>query len=555
LPSPTSPVEGNSDQLLPPSDEESRHGASRNGADVGHWLFWFFPSVADALFVAILLGLSSGALGRLLLRDAGIGWHIRNGEQMIVTHSIPHTDYFSSTMSGHRWYAWEWLYDILVAMIHYAFGLNGVVFYTAAIIAATFVLALYFGLRRGATLPVMLLLLLLALGASAVHFLARPHVLSWLLTVIYFELLDSASEERPRRLLWLPLLMVLWVNLHGGFVLGFLLLAIYLAGGVIEYFTRREQPKPVAKRIQWLSAIALATFAASFVNPYGYQLHVHVYRYLSDRFLMNQISEFLSPDFHGRAQECFAVLLILSIVTLASARRSIRISPLLVVICASYLGCYATRNLPTSGLLLALVVAPILSDSIAHANRSSTMTLWLKALLSRLDSFGFRMRNLELGLRGHFWMVAILVLGLWACFNNGRVGSTQLLNAYFDDKRFPVEATNYISEQRIREPIFSLDYWGGYLIYRLYPQDRVVVDDRHDLYGNQFFKEYLKVVLIQPGWEQVLDRLGADWVLVPGGSSLANMLRLSSDWTRAHEDGTAVLFHRTRNPGASLTRE
>jgi hypothetical protein len=555
LPSPTSPVEGNSDQPPPTSEEETRHGASRNGADLGHWLFWFFPSVADALFVAILLGLSCGALGRLLLRDAGIGWHIRNGEQMIVTHSIPHTDYFSSTMSGHRWYAWEWLYDILVAMIHYAFGLNGVVFYTAAIIAATFVLALYFGLRRGATLPVMLLLLLLALGASAVHFLARPHVLSWLLTVIYFELLDSASEERYRRLLWLPLLMVLWVNLHGGFVLGFLLLAIYLAGGMIEYFTRPEQPKPVAKRIQWLSVIALATFAASFVNPYGYQLHVHVFQYLSDRFLMNQISEFLSPDFHGRAQECFAVLLILSIVTLASARRTIRISQLLVVVCAAYLGCYATRNLPTSGLLLALVVAPILSDSMAYANRSSTMALWLKALLSRLDSFGLRMRNLELGLRGHFWMLAIFVLGLWACFNNGRVGSTQLLHAYFDDKRFPVEATNYISEQRIREPIFSLDYWGGYLIYRLYPQDRVVVDDRHDLYGNQFFKEYLKVVLIQPGWEKVLDRLGADWVLVPGGSSLANMLRLTSDWTLAHEDRTAVLFHRTRNPGRSLDRE
>ena len=557
MPPPTSPVEGNSDQLQPPSDDESRHGPSRNGAsaDVGHWLFWFFPSVADALFVAILLGLSCGALGRLLLRDAGIGWHIRNGEQMLVTHSIPHTDYFSSTMSGQRWYAWEWLYDILVAMIHYAFGLNGVVFYTAAIIAATFVLALYFGLRRGATLPVMLLLLLLALGASAVHFLARPHVLSWLLTVIYFELLDSASEEPHRGLLWLPLLMVLWVNLHGGFVLGFLLLAIYLAGGVIEYFTRREQRQPVAKRIQWLSAIALATFAASFVNPYGYQLHVHVFRYLSDRFLMNQISEFLSPDFHGRAQECFAALLILSIFTLASARRAIRISQVLVVICAAYLGCYATRNLPTSGLLLTLVVAPILSDSIAHANESSTMTLWLKTLLSRLDSFGFRMRNLELGLRGHFWMLAIFVLGLWACFNHGRIGSTQLLHAYFDDKRFPVEATNYISEQRIREPIFSLDYWGGYLIYRMYPQDRVVVDDRHDLYGNQFFKEYLKVVLIQPGWEKVLDRLGADWVLVPGGSSLANMLKLTSEWTLAHEDGTAVLFHRTRHPGRSLTRE
>jgi hypothetical protein len=499
------------------------------------------------LFVGLLLGLSCGVLGRVLLRDADIGWHIRNGEQILVTHAIPHTDSFSSTMNGHSWFAWEWLYDVVFALIHHAFGLNGVVFYTAAIIAATFVLALYSGLRRGATLPVMLLLLILALGASAVHFLARPHVLSWLFTVIWFELLDSSEHQGNRRLIWLPLLMVLWVNLHGGFVVGFLLLAIYLVGSAIEYFTRQEAGKASADRIRWLSAVAVLTFAASFVNPYGYHLHVHIYRYLSDRFLMNQISEFLAPDFHGGAQQCFVILLILAVAALATARQAIGISPVLVVICAAYLGCYATRNLPIAGLLITLVVAPIVSDSIARAGKSSTMTLWLKALFERFDSFGARMRKLELELQGHLWMVAVFVLGLWACFNHGRVGSTQLFHAYFDDKRFPVEATNYISEHRIREPIFSLDYWGGYLIYRIYPQGRVVLDDRHDLYGDQFFKEYLKVVLIQPGWEKVLDRLGVDWVLLPGSSTLANMLRLTSRWTIVHEDGTAVLFQRVPN--------
>jgi hypothetical protein len=547
LPLPTSPVDRNSGPIAGPSDNQSRK-ANESSARARRWLLRLFPSAGDVLFVAILLGLSCGGLGRLLLRDADIGWHIRNGEQMLVTHTIPHTDSFSSTMSGHTWYAWEWLYDILFAMIHHAFGLNGIVFYTAAIIAATFVLALYSGLRRGATLPVMLLLLILSLGAAAVHFLARPHVFSWLFTVIWFELLDSASEDDRgyRRLVWLPPLMVLWVNLHGAFVIGFLLLAIYLVGGALEYYTRQEG-EAGSKRIQWLSAIALVTFAASFVNPYGYHLHVHIYRYLSDRFLMNQISEFLSPDFHGGAQQCFTVLLILAVLVFASTRQAIRISRLLVVICAAYLGCYATRNLPIAGLLITLIVAPILSDSIACAGKSSTMTLWLKALFDRLDCFGSRMRNLELELSGHFWMLAIFALGLWACFDHGRVGSTQLLRAYFDDKRFPVEATNYISQHRIREPIFSLDYWGGYLIYRIYPQDKVVLDDRHDLYGDQFLKEYLRVVMIQPGWEKVLDRLEADWVLVPGGSSLANMLRLTSGWTIAHEDGTAVLFERASN--------
>src|SRR5574337_510365 len=103
----------------------------------------------DFFFITLLFGLSCGALGRLLLRDSDIGWHIRNGQQILQSYSIPRTDTFSSSMSGRPWFAWEWLYDVLIAAIHHVFGLNGVVFYTAAIIAATFVLALYVGLRRG----------------------------------------------------------------------------------------------------------------------------------------------------------------------------------------------------------------------------------------------------------------------------------------------------------------------------------------------------------------------------------------------------------------------
>ena len=128
--------------------------------------------------------------------------------------------------------------------------------------------------------------------------------------------------------------------------------------------------------------------------------------------------------------------------------------------------------------------------------------------------------------------------------HGSRLGSTQLINAYFDDKRFPVEASEYVATHKIREPIFSLDYWGGYLIYRLYPETKVVVDDRHDLYGDQFIKDYLKIVLIQPTWERELDQMHTDWVLVPRWSSLANMLRLTPGWTTVHEDGTAALFHR-----------
>jgi hypothetical protein len=530
----------------PPQIEIHSNTATLSGGS--RWLHYLIPSVADLLFVALLLGLSCGALGRILLRDGGTGWHIRNGQLMLQTHSITRVDPFSASMGGQPWFAWEWLYDLLIAAIHHVLGLNGVVFYTAAVMAATFVLVFHLAMRRGGSLPITLFLLVLSLGASAIHFLARPHVLSWLLTVIWFELLDSVSigGDRPkdRRLLCLPLLMLLWVNLHGGFILGFALLGVYLVGGVIQYFTDREHRGEVRRWLKQLELVSLISLAASFVNPYGYKLHLHIYRYLSDRFLMDNVSEFRSPDFHSVAQQCFAVLLLATIAALASARRKPAPSRLLVIILAAYSGLFAARNLPVSSMLLTLTIAPLLSESIAKAGENAAIAPWLRGLFTRLHDFGMRMEKLELRFQGHFWLVLVFILGLWACMHGGRLGSTQWINAYFDDKRFPVEAAEGIAVQNIREPIFCPDQWGGYLIYRLYPQTKVLVDDRHDLYGDQFFKDYLKVVLVQPDWGKVLDERHVNWILMQKNSSLGTILEQTPPWKLIHEDGTAVLFHR-----------
>jgi len=486
-------------------------------------------------------------MGRLLLRDAGTGWHIRNGQLILQAHSIPRVDPFSATMSGQAWYAWEWFYDVLVAAVHHAFGLNGVVFGTATIMAAAFVLVFRFTMRRGGSFPITLFLLVLSLGASAIHFLARPHVVSWLFSVIWFEVLDSAActagRERSRRVFLLPLLMLLWVNLHGGFLLGFALLGVYFVGGTIQFFSSREQRDGGGV---WLRRLGLATslsLLASFVNPYGYSLHLHIYRYLSDRFLMNHVNEFASPDFHGVAQQCFAVLLLVTIAALASARRKPGPSQLLAILLAAYSGLYASRNLPVSCLLFTLIIAPLLSETVANASVNAEIAPLLRAVFSRLHEFGVRMQSLEVNFQGHLWMVLAFAFGLWVCVHGGRVGSTQLINAYFDDKRFPVEAAEVIAQRDLRE-LFCPDQWGGYLIYRLYPQTKVLVDDRHDLYGDQFFKDYLKVILVQSGWEKVLDERQVNWILVQKNSSLGTILGQTPEWKLIHEDGTAVLFHR-----------
>jgi hypothetical protein len=540
---------------LKPSQTEPQSNTAAHSGGGSRWLQFLMPSVSDLLFVALLLGLSCGALGRLLLRDAGTGWHIRDGELILQSHSITRVDPFSATMSGQPWYAWEWLYDVLIAAIHHVLGLNGVVFYSAAVMALSFVLVFHLAMRRGGSLPITLVLIVLSLGAASVHFLARPHVLSWLFTVIWFELLDSASgldlqpdldseADKARRLYWLPVLMLFWVNLHGGFLLGFALLGVYFVGGVIRYFSCPEQRAEIASRLRRLGLVSVLTLLATFVNPYGYKLQLHIYRYLSDRFLMNHVTEFQSPDFHGVAQQCFAVMLLITIAALASARRRLAPTHLLVILLAAYSGLYAARNLPVSSMLLTLMIAPVISETVARASENTGIAPWLRGLLSRVNNFGIRMEKLELRFHGHLWIVLAFVLGLWACMHGGRLGSVQLVNAYFDDKRFPVEAAEVITQRDVREPIFCPDLWGGYLIYRLYPQTKVLVDDRHDLYGDQFFEDYLKVVFVQPEWSKVLDEKNVNWVLVQKDSSLGTILRLTSGWKLIHEDGTAVLFHR-----------
>ena len=103
--------------LKPPQIKHPVNTAAHGG--VSRWLPFLMPSVSDLLFVALLLSLSCGAMGRLLLRDAGTGWHIRNGELMLQTHAITRIDPFSATMNGQPWYAWEWLYDVVIAAIHH----------------------------------------------------------------------------------------------------------------------------------------------------------------------------------------------------------------------------------------------------------------------------------------------------------------------------------------------------------------------------------------------------------------------------------------------------
>jgi hypothetical protein len=591
-------------------------------------LRFLLPSVRDIIFIFLFWSVLAGPLSNRPLADADIGWHIRTGELIVTTHSLPRTDPFSSTMQGQPWFAWEWLYDILLGILHQACGLNGVVWLCALLVAAIFALLLSELLQRGTGLLLAIVLMLLAEAASTIHLYARPHIVSWLFSLLWFVVLESwegwpspavrcspfavggwpseriaISEERsansdqrckhakvPRWVLWFfPASMLLWVNLHGGWLFGMALLGMYTFAALVESVRARKNDAfaaiRAAHRARAMAMAWVASAMATLVNPFGWRLHAHIYHYLGDRYLMNRIDEFRSPDFHGWAERCFAVILALMLVALAGRhfsdnrlsgnrpsvnRGRLPLSHLLVVLLAVYAGFYSSRNLPVSSMLLVLVAGPILWGIYVSLADKPGAWQWVRNGAARISQFSDRMGAQEVELRGHLWPVVSVSLAFAICLQGGWLGSRQLIHAQFDPKKVPVAAVNFLQqefrgEQASREPVFSTDAWGGYLIYRMnpgrmnpgrmnpgrmnpgrmYPDRKVVVDDRHDLYGSGRIRQYLILTQAEPGWQSVLKEWQIRTALLPADSTLANLLReLPREWRVAYEDKVAVVFER-----------
>jgi hypothetical protein len=537
---------------------------------------FLIPSVRDIVFIFLFWSLLAGALSNRPLADADIGWHIRTGELILATHSLPRTDPFSSTMQGQPWFAWEWLYDLALGILHQACGLNGVVWLCALLIAATFALLLWELVQRGTGLLLAIVLMLLAEAASAIHLYARPHIVSWLFTLLWFIALQRWEQRShhpqgsmPRWLPWFfPLSMLLWVNLHGGWLFGLALLGIYALAAWVEswratdaFAAVRESQRAYSMTVTW-GVSAVATLA----NPFGWRLHAHIYRYLSDRYLMNRIDEFRSPDFHGWAERCFAVILVLVLLAFAGTsspqddrrlRLKVRPSDLLVVVLAVCAGLYSSRNLPVSSMLLVLVAGPVLWGNIVALADKPGAWRWLRNIVSRVSNFSNRMDAEEMQFRGHLWPLVIASLALAICLEGGWLGSRRLIRSEFDPKQMPVAAVKFLQyeaqggerSKKGREPVFSTDAWGGYLIYRMYPERKVVVDDRHDLYGSDRVRQYLILTQGEAGWQKVLKDWNIQTALLPADSTLTNLLReLPQEWREVYGDKVAVLFLKDGEP-------
>src|SRR5436305_2036455 len=192
----------------------------------------FFPSLTDVAFLTPAIFLFSKLEGaKSLLGDGDTGWHVRTGEWILAYGRVPKTDIFSFTMPGQPWFAWEWLWDVIFGWMHIKAGMAAVVLVSIVILCLTFALLFRLALRRSGNCFLAIATTLLATAGSTIHWLARPHLFTLLFLVVYLALLERVrAEGRVKLLRWLPLLMILWTNLHGGFFIGIIVLATYAAG-------------------------------------------------------------------------------------------------------------------------------------------------------------------------------------------------------------------------------------------------------------------------------------------------------------------------------------
>jgi hypothetical protein len=299
----------------------------------------FLPSLPEPFFAALLLALFGRAESwQALLFDGDAGWHIRTGELILQSGTVPRHDPFSFSKPDQIWFAWEWLADVVFATFHAWGGLQAVAGFTAAALCASGVLLLCWLLRRGVGLWLAVGVTLAAISASTIHYLARPHLFTLLLFPLALWILD---EDRRRRsaLVWvLAPLTALWANLHGGFVAWLATLAI------LPLVSTAERNWPAVRRYASLTA---ACAAATLANPYGWHLHAHIAAYLRSSWILDNVQEFQSPRFRDENMLVFAALLLAA---LRSARNvplyALVAAPVIASECASWWACWAQGSPP-----------------------------------------------------------------------------------------------------------------------------------------------------------------------------------------------------------------
>jgi hypothetical protein len=465
---------------------------------------------AIALFLFALAAFSPQVLG-----DGDTWSHVATGEWIIAHGAAPRADPFSHSMPGAPWTAHEWLSEVLLALALRVGGWSGVVLLTSAAAAAA---ALIVGLTAARQLRGAPLVLTVAIGLSLVtaNLLARPHVLALPLAAAWGAGLLAARDRGRAPPIGLAALMIAWVNMHGGFIFGLLLIGPFALEAVTE--------APVGARLlaarAW-ATFALAALAVALINPYGIDAFLLPFRLMSVENL-SRISEWRPQDFSHIGTMELALLTLLGLTLI----RPFSMPPI------------------RAALLIALVAM-----ALQHSRHQVLLGILAPMLLARPIAAAIGMGSAgEEGRRiARIALTATVAAAL-------AIGGARLIAPIerTDGASAPISALRAVPPELRAKPVLNDYAFGGYLIFE---HVRPFIDGRAELYGDAMMSLYGR---LQAGdeadVESALKRYGIAWTIFAPDSRMVAILDRKPGWRRLYADATAVVHVRDAAPEAEGLR-
>jgi hypothetical protein len=470
-------------------------------------------SPSPLLSFGIALAGVCGALSVLAgIFDPDYFWHLATGRLIVERGAIPTSDPFSFTWNGEPWIPDQWLSDVLIhAVVSWLGPTAGLLIFGA--IAASAVVLIGVGLRRSAVgYPAILAVGLLVTAAILPQITMRPQVLSLPLVGLVVLSLLSATPVRSRHLLGLPVLFLVWANLHGFYVVG-------LGVGFVYLVATWLGQTPMSPRRGLVLAVGVASLAASAITPSGpagifYSLS---FADTSDWGARN-IAEWQSPNFHDPQ---FLPFLLLIVALLAVGGR----------------GSGWLRVLAFGGVALGLIA--IRSVALAALMAMPTLAFGVDRLLSALRRPG-QPRD-----PGRGWIelaAAVVVAVVAASFAVTRADGIPQPSP----DRFPVGGVAYLATHHPDARVLASYGWGGYVLNELYARGgRVFVDGRMHKYAPGVIEDYERIVTADQGWVELVHEYDVDALLLNADMPLARGPASAAGWCEAVSDERYVLLLRS----------
>lgn len=492
------------------------------------------------LAVAILFtGLFAMAVRAPL--DSDLWWHLQAGRVTVESGRPLQTDLFSHTREGARWINHSWLTQVVLFKLFDWFSHGGLALWVGVLVVATFVFV-YVQMEGDAFARAFVAVL--AATTSAVVWSARPQIVSLLFTAVVGYALYLLKWRGKNRLWVLPPLFVLWVNLHAGYTLGFLLIGCFLAGESLNHLIAHVIPgdDPVVswKQLAVLLGAALLSAILLVLNPNTARMWAYPWDTVAIGSLRELIQEWQSPDFHPLYTQPFIWMALALLASVGLSGRRIDGVDLVTVSAFAYTALLSARNIGP----FAIVAAPVLSRRVATIIARVQARPGVRVATGRAERSSACSEPRTCS-RAVYGVLNVVILALVVALAGWKVSLPlgRAFNEQVQGETLPVGAVEWIERERPEGRMFNRYRWGGYLIWRLWPEYQVFVDGRTDLYGDEVLEDYVEIATAGPRAMELLEAYGVTWAVIWPEDALGTLLACEG-WELGYEDGVSAVWVR-----------